>query len=284
MGKKLSLTAHPEWIITLQEFIRPEWEKILASPAVEGTAKGKLTVNQVRGWILQLYPFIHTFPKFLAETLTRIEDDYSREFFINNIRVEKEHAEHWIWMGRGFGLSRKDMLDLAGGNKLHLRDVQSLTDWLWHINTKGSIAEAVAATSYAIEGITGDIANKVIKGFEHYKNKPGVHLDDKTYRWMREHDQYDDAHPKIALEIVKRYATTPLLQKRAMIAARRSLQIFKLATDTCYYAYLPSRPSFAQRNGKNRRTIEDRRKEDKTLSFPDRRFREQRGTLVPVVA
>ena len=147
------------------------------------------------------------FPKFLAEALIKVEDDYSREFFINNIRVEKAHAEHWLWMGEGFGLRREDMLDLADGSKPLLRDVQSLTDWLWYINTKGALAEAVAATSFAIEGITGDIARKVTSGFEYYKDEPGVDLGPKTYRWMREHAHYDDEHPKIALQIVKRYAT-----------------------------------------------------------------------------
>jgi len=69
-----------------------------------------------------------------------VEDDESRSFLIDNIRVEKAHAEHWIWMGKGFGLDKEDMLALAEGNRPVLRDVQSLTDWLWYINTKGTMA------------------------------------------------------------------------------------------------------------------------------------------------
>ena len=150
------------------------------------------------GWILQVYPFIHAFPKFLAEGLIKVEDDYSRNFLIDNIRVEKAHAEHWIWMGMGFGLTRQEMLDAAEGTMPVLRDVQSLTDWLWYINTKGSLAEAVAATSFAIEGMAGDIARKVVAGFEAYRDQPGVNMGPKTYKWFREHAHYDDEHPKIA--------------------------------------------------------------------------------------
>src|SRR5688572_20769820 len=137
----------------------------------------------MQGWLLQIYPFIHDFPKFLAEALIKVEDDFSRNFYITNIRVEKAHAEHWIWMGEGFGLKAPDMLALAEGNTPLLRDVQSLTDWLWYINTKGTLAEAVAATSFAIEGVTGDIARKVTSGFEHYRLLPNVQINSKTCRW-----------------------------------------------------------------------------------------------------
>jgi len=81
----------------------------------------------MRGWILQVYPFIHAFPKFLAEGLIKVEDDYSRSFLIDNIRVEKRHAEHWIWID-------SDSADLPGNAGCGRRQQagaarrQSLTD------------------------------------------------------------------------------------------------------------------------------------------------------------
>ena len=41
--------------------------------------------------------------------------------------------------GRGFGLKRKEMLELADCSRPLLRDVQSLTDWLWYVNTKAPL-------------------------------------------------------------------------------------------------------------------------------------------------
>src|SRR2546430_13319551 len=102
-------------------------------------------------------------------------------------------------MGEGFGLDRQQMLDLAEGGTPPLRDVQSLTDWLWYINTKGSLAEAVAATSFAIEGIAGDIAHKVLAGFESYKGRPGVDMGPKPSSWFPEHPPTTTVLPKIAL-------------------------------------------------------------------------------------
>lgn len=270
----------PQWVESLHGYLKPYCDELLNGPWCEGVANTTLTVPEMRGWILQIYPFIHAFPKFLAEGLIKVEDDYSRNFLIDNIRVEKAHAEHWIWMGQGFGLTRQEMLDAAEGVTPVLRDVQSLTDWLWYINTKGSLAEAVAATSFAIEGLAGDIARKVVAGFEAYRDKPGVNMVPKTYKWFREHAHYDDDHPKIALEIVTRYATTERMQTKVMLAAKRSIQLLHNALMTGYQAYSEAESRPVQDD----KRANDRRKAQATLSFPERRFADRRGRQVRAVA
>jgi pyrroloquinoline quinone (PQQ) biosynthesis protein C len=265
----------PQWVHTLRAYVQPYWDDLLNSEWTEGVANTRLTLEEMQGWILQIYPFIHAFPKFLAEALIKVEDDYSRAYLIDNIRVEKAHAEHWIWMGMGFGLKREDMIDLAEGNRPLLCDVQSLTDWLWYINTKGTLAEAVAATSFAIEGVTGDLSRKVVKGFEAYRDHPGVEMGPKTYKWMREHAHYDDDHPKIALEVVKKYATNERLQTKVMMAAKRSIQLLHQALHTSYRVYAPARPHLNRAASEQR--VADRRVAQRPIAFPERRFRERRG-------
>jgi pyrroloquinoline quinone (PQQ) biosynthesis protein C len=276
------LSAHPQWVESLHGYVKPYCDELLQGEWAEGVATTRLSISEMRGWILQIYPFIHAFPKFLAEALIKVEDDDSRSFLIDNIRVEKAHAEHWIWMGMGFGVPKKEMLALAEGNRPVLRDVQSLTDWLWYVNTKGSLAEAVAATSFAIEGVAGDIARKVTAGFEAYGAQPGVEMGPKTYKWFREHAHYDDVHPKIALEIIKRYATTDKMQTRAMLAAKRSIQLLHNALLTAYQAYSPTQNSEGRADSDKRGR--DRRLADQTVGFPDRRFNERRGRSRRAVA
>lgn len=286
MGSMHELSPHPQWVDSLHGYIKPYWDELLEGEFVDSVSTAKLTVPEMRGWILQLFPFIHAFPKFLAEALIKVEDDYSRSFLIDNIRVEKAHAEHWIWMGQGFGLTREEMIDLAEGGRPVLRDVQSLTDWLWYINTKGSLAEAVAATSFAIEGITGDMARKAANGFDSYRGQPGVEMNPKTYKWMHEHARYDDEHPKIALEIVQRYATTERIQTRVMFAAKRSLQLLNLAFNTSYQVYSLSENTEANVETDKRATDHrlDRRAGQRDLRFPDRRFGDRRGRALRAVA
>ena len=223
------ISPPPLWVSSLYEFVAPYWDGLVNGLWADGVASTKLSVEQMRGWILELYPFIYDFPKFLAEGLIKVEDEFSRTFLIENIRIEKAHAEHWLWMGEGFGLSRQQMLDLAEGKTAVLRDVQSLTDWVWRVNAKGTLAESVAATSFAIEGVAGALARKVAAGFEAYRGHLGVDMNPKTYKWIREHAHYDDEHPKFALEIVKRYALTDHMQRQVMFAAKRSLELLDLA-------------------------------------------------------
>ena len=223
------ISSNPRWVASMYEFVAPHWDNLVNGPWAESIASGRLSVEQMQGWMLQIYPFIYDFPKFLAEGLIKVEDDFARTFLIENIRIEKAHAEHWLWMGEGFGLNRQKMLELTEGETPILRDVQSLTDWVWRVNTKGSLAEAVAATSFAIEGVAGALARKISTGFESYGNRPGVNMNPRTYKWIREHSHYDDEHPQFALEIIKHYAITERMQRQVMFAAKRSLELLNLA-------------------------------------------------------
>jgi pyrroloquinoline quinone (PQQ) biosynthesis protein C len=147
------------------------------------------------------------------------------------------------------------------------------------------MAEAVGATSFAIEGIAGDIARKVVNGFEAYRDKPGVQMGPKTYKWFREHAHYDDDHPKIAMEIVKRYATTERMQTKVMLAAKRSVQLLHNALTTGYKAYSVSKQTVVPENelrAQDKRA--DRRKGQAQLSFPERRFADRRGRQNRAVA
>ncbi|HVS76453.1 MAG TPA: hypothetical protein VHE11_05925, partial [Steroidobacteraceae bacterium] len=77
----------------------------------------------------------------------------------------------------------------------------ALAHWCWYICDRGPLAQAIAATNYAIEGVTGEWAQLVCssdcyaESLPELKRKAGM-------RWLRAHARYDDAHPWEALEIV----------------------------------------------------------------------------------
>jgi pyrroloquinoline quinone (PQQ) biosynthesis protein C len=267
-------TPEYPWLNDLKAYLKSDWQELVDGEFVTGVIQGTWSVQAMRGWILQLYPFIHAFPKFLAEGLLKVEDEHARSFLIDNIRVEKAHADHWLWMGEGFGLKSADMLALAEGERAVLRDVQSLSDWLWYINAKGSLAEAVAATSFAIEGAAGDLSQALLKGFESYRGREGVTISTRTTKWARNHAKYDDDHPRIALQIVGRYASQERMRMKVMTAARRSLQLLNLALASAARAYSGEPVGLAPhtmmvRNG-------DRRQRQQPIAFPDRRIVDRR--------
>jgi pyrroloquinoline quinone (PQQ) biosynthesis protein C len=267
-------TPEYPWINELKDYLKPDWQQLIDGEFVTGVINGTWSVQAMRGWMLQLYPFIHAFPKFLAEGLLKVEDEHARSFLIDNIRVEKAHADHWLGMGEGFGLQPREMVALAEGERALLRDVQSLSDWLWFINAKGSLAEAVAATSFAIEGAAGDLSLALLKGFESYRSCEGVIINARTTKWARNHAKYDDDHPRIALQIVGRYATQERVRMKVMAAARRSLQLLNLALLSAARAFSCDSLSLAPHEILVR--TGERRRSQRPIGFPDRRIVDRR--------
>ena len=229
-GKKL--TANPPWVLEMDEYLKPYREAIWQSKLVQETSTGALSLKQVRGWSVQFYPFIEYFPQFMATYLAKAPDPMSRAFLIDNLRVEKRHADQWIDMANGFGVTKEELF-----NTPILPEVETLTHWLWSITNRGSFVEAVAATNYAIEGVTQGIASIMVKGFARYQGQEGVCLDKRAYYWMEAHSSYDDVHPYEALEIIKRHATSSEIQQHTKRSAQRSLEYLAIALDRCYQAY-----------------------------------------------
>lgn len=226
------LTANPPWVLEMDEHLKPYREAIWQSKLVQETSTGALSLKQVRGWSVQFYPFIEYFPQFMATYLAKAPDHMSRNFLIDNLRVEKRHADQWIDMANGFGVTKEELITTP-----ILPEVETLTHWLWSITNRGSFVEAVAATNYAIEGVTQGIASIMVKGFARYHGQQGVRLDKKAYYWMEAHSSYDDVHPYEALEIIKWHATSPEIQQHTKRCAQRSLEYLAIALDRCYQAY-----------------------------------------------
>jgi pyrroloquinoline quinone (PQQ) biosynthesis protein C len=199
---------------------------------VQETSSGALSLEQVKGWSIQFYPFIELFPQFMATYLAKATDPMSRGFLIDNLRVEKRHADQWIDMAKGFGVPKEDLFTTP-----IIPEVEALTHWMWSITNRGSFVEAVAATNYAIEGVTQGIATIMVKGFMKYQGQDGVFLDKRAYMWMEAHSAYDDLHPYQALEIMKLHATTSEIQQKVTHAAQRSLEYLFLALEACYAFY-----------------------------------------------
>jgi len=232
--RKRKFTPHPDWVIDLSKFTEPYRKAILESRIIREASAGTLSLRQMRAWMTQLYPFIETFPKYIALNIAKTQDSFSRGILIENVRVEKKHAEQWVYMAEGFGIPENELVDFRP-----LPEVDALTHWLWSINTQGTLAEAVAANTYAIEGVTQGIAESTVKGFPKYDGIEGVSLDKKMYWWMEAHAKYDDEHPLEALEIIKIYATTKELQEKVKYATTRSLEYLLMALEACYVSFRP---------------------------------------------
>jgi pyrroloquinoline quinone (PQQ) biosynthesis protein C len=241
--KTRSFSPHPPWIVRLINDIAPYQERIFNCPLVKETAKGSLSLEQMRGWLMQLYPFIETFPQWIALNIAKAENAMAREILIDNVRVEKWHAKQWMDMTDAFGISREELQGCA-----ILPEVEALTHYMWSINLRGTLAESMSAMTYAIEGTTQGIAQAVLQGFPKYDGRDGIHLTKRAYAWMKNHARYDEAHPLEALEIIIQSTDTEHLKDRVTQAAKRSMEYFHIALDACYRNFNPVDVSVSHRS------------------------------------
>lgn len=120
----------------------------------------------------------------------------ARKYLMSNIRVEQNHADHWVEWAMACGLSKQELL----GGSLPVES-QALNHWCWHSCEHDSLATSMAATNLAIEGATGEWS-RLICSTDTYENLFELGKRKKATRWLKLYAQYDDTHPWEALEII----------------------------------------------------------------------------------
>lgn len=230
----LTATPHPEWTTRMLERLRPDWNAVLESEVFNQTRPGALPEEIWGRILLEFFCVVESFPKYMGVTLAKTtfgqtpKDELARTWLIGNIRVEARHVEWYLDWAAGHGISRERLTT----HRAHAA-VGALDSWLWSAAYRGSLAEAVGAINYAIEGTTGEWARQVLPVFkEHYDH------DRTTLAWMVNHAEYDDKHPVQALEIVKNSlsadgAPAQSQVRRTEEAIRRSLLLFRAGLDSC---------------------------------------------------
>ena len=114
--------------------------------------------------LIGFWPLIERFPQFLALNLLKCtygEDtrlNKARGWLIKNLRVEQQHAEWYRDWAQCAGISPRNLYQ---GHRPAA--ATAITDWCWHVCESGGLAEGMAATNFAIEGVTGDWCELVWK-------------------------------------------------------------------------------------------------------------------------
>lgn len=237
--RPLPTTAHPPWIAEMIAALEEPWQRAAWPRLFAETAAGRRPpLGAWRRVLADFFVIIESFPKYMALSLAkttygkRAGDARVRRWLLQNLAVEGRHAEWYL-----------DWLDAVGVSPqavvahVPCEEVRALHDHLWHICDVGSLAEGIAATNWAIEGVTGIWSRGVAQAFRGYEHD-GVRVDGKAMMWLNAHARYDDAHPDEALEALKIYVDgdggrrgNPLGVRDA---ARRALELFAAAVERGY--------------------------------------------------
>ena len=201
-GPLRSASSYPQWTQDLIGECEEAKQGVVDCELVRKFCENRVEPEEAGSFMIGLWPVIEGFPGYMARSLLKTRygrsegDNLARRWLVRNIRVEQNHAEHWLNWAEGHGVERKAILQ---GPMPPASQV--LADWCVDVVSNASLAAGLAATNYAVEGATGEWAQRIYDSNRYTGSFVGANAK-STLRWLQLHAAYDDEHPWEALEIV----------------------------------------------------------------------------------
>lgn len=201
-GPLTELSSYPRWAQDMVDACEGAKKAVVNHEMWSKMRECRVEPEECRNFMVGLWPVIEGFPGYMARSLMKTRygrsdgDNLARRWLVRNIRVEQNHAEYWLNWAEGAGVARNDVLNgpLPAGT-------QDLAHWCEDISSRGTLAAGIAATNYAVEGATGEWAQRVYESALYAESFP-LTSRKSSLRWLHLHAAYDDEHPWEALEIV----------------------------------------------------------------------------------
>jgi pyrroloquinoline quinone (PQQ) biosynthesis protein C len=230
--RKLQITENTGWAKEFWDNLVPFKDKVRDHPIFQNMGNGELSVKKFQKGLLNFYPLVENFPKYMGLTLAKVKisnpcgHEEAKRWLIGNIKVEQNHTEWYEDWATGFGLSIKELRSVRPDPYM-----DAVNNFLWKTTTYDSLTESLGAVNLAIEWATGEWSQKVVEGVKSYLEKGLVENNIKTMAWLKAHAVYDDIHPYEAMELIKLCATTSEEQEKAFNATKRALEYYIIALD-----------------------------------------------------
>jgi pyrroloquinoline quinone (PQQ) biosynthesis protein C len=201
-GELKDIASYPVWLQRVVAETRRDKGRVVDHELFALMRDAQLPAPALRRFLRGVWPTIEQFPQFMSMNLKKVRhgesagEDLARRYLMHNIRVEQKHAEYWVEWARAVDLT---LDDLREGDDIE--GLSALAHWCWYVCDRSSLAVAIAATNYAVEGATGEWSCVVCASSTYADSLPDA-LRGPSMRWLRVHAEYDDTHPWEALEIV----------------------------------------------------------------------------------
>lgn len=232
----MEASSYPQWAQQLIQDCSESKRRVVEHEIYKRMRDNTLSPRTMRLYLIGGWPVVEQFSLYMGRNLGKTRygrhpgEDMARRWLIRNIRVELNHADYWVHWARAHGVSLQEMIaqDLP-------TEFQALNDWCWHTCTTDSLAVAMAATNYAIEGAVGEWAARVCSKTVYEESFPAEGRK-RAMKWLKMHAQYDDEHPWEALEIVCTLAgmnPDRVLQTELRKAICKSYDYMYLFLQTC---------------------------------------------------
>jgi pyrroloquinoline quinone (PQQ) biosynthesis protein C len=236
VGDLKDIASYPAWLGDVLAETLAAKQTVIGHPIFAAMREARLEQRQAEAFLVNGWPVVEQFPQYMAMNLQKVRyghsrgEDLARRYLTRNIRVEQNHADYWVDWAAAHDVSKRALLKASGPSMAY-----ALSHWCWKSSGGDPLAASIAATNFAIEGVTGEWSTFVCSS-DTYANSFPVAMRRKAMRWLSLHAHYDDAHPWEALEIVATLlGNAPGVDE--VQAVKRSIQMsyeyFKMSLDCC---------------------------------------------------
>jgi pyrroloquinoline quinone (PQQ) biosynthesis protein C len=232
----MDLASYPHWLQAIVESCGEARRGIVEHELFQSMRDGMLPGRAMRHFLVGIWPVIEQFPQYMAMNLLKVQygaapgHEMGRRYLIRNIRIEQNHGEYWMDWAQAHGIDRDELLFGTRSGS-----AEALSHWCWHTCERHPLPAAMAATNYAIEGVTGEWAASVCSTGT-YESSFAPEARKSAMKWLKVHAHYDDTHPWEALEIIATLAG-PRANSREVhgiqVGIRNSYDYMRMALDDC---------------------------------------------------
>ena len=225
---------HPEWLVILIGEVQRYQRAIQECPIIVDLSNGTFLLSQVQDCLIQLYPFVKTFPYWISLNIDKVTDHATRVVLGRFVNVLKWYEHQWVYTAEGFGLRRQELFEAP----IRLK-IEALNQYMWLVSRRRTIAEGMISLGYSMGSLMRVIAPSLFLGFTQYEQRTGKVLNKKAFSWVRGQVRSHDKFIQASLEITKRYVFSNLEQNTVKEVAIRSLAYLLMALEECGAKYDP---------------------------------------------
>lgn len=211
-----------EW---LDQELEPLRREIIASPYYDAWCSGKLNKDQVFQIMSQWYAYLRHIPSILCAWVQRCPDPDLALKYIAYTHEEAPHPEYLIDFAKEIGRDPEEM-----------RQVELIpeftTPYFYYWLARGHIVEIAAANNFGNERTNTRAGNRMRDATVKYYPYPSL------MKFYGEHAAEEDEHANLGAYVLRNYAITDELQRKAAAAAKKSLQLKMIGTNGLYERFM----------------------------------------------
>jgi len=205
-------------------------------PYYELWRKGQLSREAIAGWVQEHYHFTKDIPWLLGPMLSEVPYQNVRDLFRHNIEEEMDPRDPHIHILLRFGEAMGLDIDAVKRSK-PLPTTQALLDWIYILTRQRSMVEAIAGLNIGLESQPPTLYRDIVPVL---REKYGC--TDAQIAYFPAHVDADTEHGARAFALVEKYAWSPEMQKRAILAAREGAEKRWFYIDGIYIHYVLGHP------------------------------------------